>query len=69
MKEYMRGNRVFYRVGKTTVCFIQPYGDRFMLCYGTPAASNLGVVCGSRAEAGEKARAAVARHMEMLKAI
>lgn len=55
-------NRVYYKVGKTTVCFIQPYGDKFILCYGAPRRENLGVICKDRAEAGERARMAVMKY-------
>ena len=67
IKTYERNNKVFYRIGKTTVCYITATADgKCRLNYGSPSDYTvLSVVCKDRAEAGEKAREALQNYLRM----
>lgn len=70
LKIIRRGNRVFYRVGRTTVCFYEPYKQGFMFLYGAPGGySNLGVICGTEDQAKEKARKVIEDRMDLMDSI
>lgn len=70
LKIIRRNRRVFYRIGKTTVCFYEPYKQGFMFLYGAPGGySNLGVICDSEQQAKDKARKVIEDRADLMERI
>ena len=66
-KTIKRNGKTFYRVGKSTVCYVAPWGgEKWAFLIGSPSAySNMVVLCDTEREAHTRALTCVHENLEL----